>query len=85
MFLSLFRTVTPHLKKGLAHANALADMSANNTSLKDALKKQVKNEITSLNPINRLKDLTSVPRKRKATLNRTPKNRRKGSKVLRYE
>ena len=90
MFRSLFRTVTPHLKKGLAHvgrraltagANALADMSANNTSLKDALKKQVKNEITALNPINRLQDLMSAPRKGKATtLNRTPKNRRKGTR-----
>ena len=86
MFRSLFPTVTPHLKKGLAHVgrraltNALADMSANNTSLKDALKKQVKNEITALNPINRLKDLTSAPRKRKATLNRTPKKRRKGTR-----
>ena len=69
MFRSLFRTVTPHLKKGLAHvgrraltagANALADMSANDTSLKDALKKLVKNEITALNPINRLKELTKV-------------------------
>ena len=87
MFRSLFRTVTPHLKKGLAHvgrralpagANALADMSVNNTSLKDALKKQVKNEITALNPINRLKDLTSTPGKRKST--RTPKNRRKGTR-----
>ena len=63
MFRSLFRTVTPHLKKGLAHvgrraltagANALADMSANNTPIKEALKKQVKSEITALHPINRL-------------------------------
>ena len=61
MFRSLFRTVTPHLKKGLAHlgrraltagANALADMSDNNVSLKDALKKQAKNEFMALNPIN---------------------------------
>ena len=43
MFRSLFRTVTPHLKKGLAHvgrraltadANAFADMSANNALIK---------------------------------------------------
>lgn len=63
MFQSLFRTVTPHLKKGLAQlgrraltagANALADMSENNTTLKEALKKQAKKEIKALNPINRL-------------------------------
>ena len=64
MFRSLFRTMTPHLKKGLAHvgqraltagANALADMSANNTPIKEALEKQVKSEITAMNPINGLK------------------------------
>ena len=47
MFRSLFRTVTPHLKKGLPHVgrraltageNALADMSANNTPIKEVLK-----------------------------------------------
>ena len=49
-------------EKGLPHvgqraltagANALADMSANNTPIKEALKKQVKSEISALNPINR--------------------------------
>ena len=94
MFRSLLRTVTPHLKKGLAHvgqralragANALADMSANNTPIKEALKKQVKSEISALNPINRLKVLASEPRKRKAPQNRTHKKRkvaRKGKITL---
>ena len=36
MFCSLFRTVT-------ADVNVLADMSENNTFIKDALKKQAKN------------------------------------------
>ena len=94
MFRSLFRTVTPHLKKGLAHigrralttgANALADMGANNTPIKEALKKQVKREITTLNTINRLKVLASEPRKRKAPQNRTLRKRkvaRKGKFTL---
>ncbi len=89
MFRSLFRTVTPHLKKGLAHvgrraltagASALADMSENNTSLKDALKKQAKKEIHALNPINRLKSAgsnasTGEVRKRKASKKRKPKQK----------
>ena len=71
------------MKKGLAHvgqhaltagANALADMSANNTPIKEALKKQVKSEISAMNPINRLEVLASEPRKRKASQNRTHKN-----------
>ena len=94
MFRSLFRTVTPHLKKGLAHvgrraltadANALADMSANNTPIKEALKKQVKSEITALNPINRLNVLASESRKRKEPQNRIHRNRkvaRKGKITL---
>ena len=94
MFRSLFRTVTPHLKKCLAHvgrraltagANALADISANNTPIKEAFKKQVKREITALNPTNRLKVLASEPRKRKAPQNRTHRKRkvaRKGKFTL---
>ena len=94
MFRSLFRTVRPHLKKGLAHvsrraltagANALADMSANNTPIKEALKNQVKSEISALNPINRLKVLASGPRKRKEPQNRTHRKRkvaRKGKFTL---
>ena len=94
MFRSFFRTVTPHLKKGLAHvgrraltagANALADMSANNTLIKEALKKQVKSEIAALNPINGLKVLASEPRKRKVPQNRTHRKRkvaRKGKFTL---
>ena len=76
MFRSLFRTVTPHLKKGLAHvgkraltagANALSDMSENNTSIKDALKTQVKNEIATVltNPINRVKKGGKPPKRKK--------------------
>ena len=94
MFHSLFRTVTPHLKKGLTHigqraftagANALAGMSDNNTPIKEALKKQVKSEISALNPINRMKVQASEPRKRKAPQNRTHKKRkvaRKGKNTL---
>ena len=92
--LCLFRTVTPNLKKGFAHvgrraltagANALADMSANNTPINEALKKQVKSEITALNTINRLKVLASEPRKRKAPQNRALRKRklaRKGKITL---
>ena len=92
MFRILFRT--PHLKKGLAHigqraltagANALADMSDNNTPIKEALKKQVKSESSALNPINRLKVQASEPRKRKAPQSRTHKKRkvaRKGKITL---
>jgi hypothetical protein len=77
MFRSLFRTVSPHLKKGLTHlgkraltagANALTDMSENKTSFKDALKKQAKNELKALNPINMLRSMDETdnpPRKRK--------------------
>ena len=101
IFRSLFRTVTPNFKKGLAHgvqraltagANALADMSANNQCIvycvqciKEALKKQVKSEITTLNPVNRLNVLASEPRKRKAPQNRTHRKRkvaRKGKITL---
>ena len=94
MFLSIFRTVTPHYKTGLAHvgrraltagANALADMSANNTPIKEALRKQVKSEISALNPINRLKVSDSEPRKHKAPKTRTHKKRkvaRKGKFTL---
>ena len=72
--------MAPHLKKGLTHlgkraltagANALADMSENKTSLKDALKKQAKSELKALNPINMMKgvglDARQPKRKRKAT------------------
>ncbi len=78
MFRSLFRTVTPHLKKGLAlvgrraltaGANALADMSENSTPLKKALKKQVKSEIANLNPINRMKRKATAPKKRRIVKN----------------
>lgn len=64
LFRGFLRTVTPHLKKGLvnigkralkAGANALEDMSTNNTSFKDAVKKQAKREMRALNPINMMK------------------------------
>jgi hypothetical protein len=82
MFRGLLRTVAPHLKRGLAHVgkravmagvNALNDMSENNTSFKDAMKKQVKNEVKALNPINMMKakKRTSSSR-RKRKLNRPP-------------
>ena len=81
---SLSNGNTP-FEKGLAHigqraltagANALADMSDNNTPIKEALKKQVKSEISALNPINRLKVLASEPRKCKAPQNRTQKEKK---------
>ncbi len=91
MFRSLFRTVTPHLKKGLAHvgrraltagANALADMSDNSTPLKEALKKQVKSEIATLNPINRLKRKATAPKKRKTLKRRKTLKKRKSGITL---
>ncbi len=62
IFRGLFRTVAPHLKKGLVHVGkraltegALADVSENKMWLKDALKKQAKSELKALNPINMMK------------------------------
>ena len=47
-----------------AGSNALEDVSTNNTSIKDALKKHVKNEIQQVNPINRLIAPKKQPKKR---------------------
>ncbi len=71
------------MKKGLVHvgkraltagANALADMSENKTSLKDALKKQAKSELKALNPINMMKGVGSDTPKRKR---KTPSKKKK--------
>ena len=85
------------LKKGLTHvgrraltasANALADISENNTSIKDAFKKQAKLELAALNPINRIRDslISNSPvktRKRAASEKRsTTKKKREKSKVF---
>jgi hypothetical protein len=82
MFRGLLRTVAPHLKRGLAHVgkravmagvNAMNDMSENNTSLKDALKKQVRNEVKALNPINMMRAKKRAPSsRRKRKLNSPP-------------
>jgi hypothetical protein len=88
MFRSLFKTVSPHLKKGLVHlgkraltagANALTDMGENKTSFKDALKKQATNELKALNPINMLKEVglgAPSPKKKRKTV-ATKKRKRK--------
>ena len=74
LFRGLFRTIAPVLKKGLvrvgqhalkAGSNALEDVATNNTSIKEALKKHVKNEIQLVNPINRLLAQKKQPKKRK--------------------
>ena len=99
LFRGLFRTIAPMLKtglkKGLTHvgrraltagANALADISENNTSIKDAFKKQAKSELAALNPINRIRDslISNSPvktRKRAASEKRsTTKTKRKKAK-----
>ena len=86
LFRGFLRTVTPHLKKGLmnigkralkASANALEDMSTNNTSFKDAVKKQAKREVQALNPINMMKSMVGSS----STLKRT-KSRRKKTKPI---
>lgn len=68
VFRSLFSKAVPFLKKGLtrvgeraltAGARALADVGTNDTSLKTAMKRQIKNEINTLKGINR----TAVSRK----------------------
>ena len=62
VFHSLFSKAVPILKRGLtrvgeralsAGARALADIGENDTSLKTAVKRQLKNEINSLKGINR--------------------------------
>jgi hypothetical protein len=73
LFRGLFRTVAPMLKTGLTHigkraltagANALEDISTNNTSVKEAFKKQAKSEIRALNPINMIKNISPVSSKK---------------------
>ena len=89
VFSSLFRTVTPMLKRGLLHvgknalnagARALKDVSENNTTIKEALKKEAVNTFHPRNLINR----SAVKRKRtsstktlKQTLHPASKKRRK--------
>ena len=99
LFSGLFRTVAPMLKPGLkkclthigrraltASENALADISENNTFIKDAFKKQAKSELAALNPINRIRDslISNSPvksRKRAASEKRsTTKTKRKKAK-----
>lgn len=73
MFRGLLRTVTPHLKKGLAYAgkraltagaNALSDVSEG-TSIKDALKNQARNEFANAKNefTNNLKSINRTKRK----------------------
>ena len=61
IFRGLFSKAVPILKKGLsrvgeralnAGARALADVGENDTSLKTAVKRQIKNEFNTLNGIN---------------------------------
>ena len=62
VFRGLFSKAVPFLKRGLtkvgaralkAGARALADVGENDTSLKTAMKRQIKNEIGALKGINR--------------------------------
>ena len=75
LFKGLFRTVTPMLKKGLvsvgrsvldAGSRALKDVSENNTSIKDAFKKEAIETFHPRNVINR------TVNKRKATSSASP-------------
>jgi hypothetical protein len=82
MFRGLLRTVAPHLKRGLAHVgkravaaglNAVNDMVENKTSMREAFKKQAKNELLALNPINMLKARNKgVSSRRKRRVKRPP-------------
>ena len=79
LFRGLFRTIAPVLKKSLvrvgqhalkAGSNALGDVASNDSSFKDALKKHVKKEIQSVNPINRLlaaKNVSTPTRRKRST------------------
>ncbi len=82
LFRGFLSTVSPHLKKGLmnigkralkAGANALEDMSTNNTSFKDAVKKQAKREMQALNPINMMKASAAGSSSAKRTKSRRKK------------
>ena len=94
LFRGLFRTVAPMLKKGLTHvgkraltagANALSDISENNTPIKEALKKQVKSELNSLNPINMMQSMNAVSSKKTRKRAATPKKRKaKRKKVNKF-
>lgn len=95
LFRGLFRTVAPMLKKGLTHigkraltagANALTDISENNTSIKDAFKKQAKAEIRALNPINRIKATlnSNSPVKTRKRATSTKKRTAKKKKVNKF-
>ena len=92
LFRGLFRTMAPHLKKGLTHlgkraltagANALTDMSENKTSLKDALKKQARSELKALNPINMMKGVasgSSPPKRKRKAVASSKKTKKIGSR-----
>lgn len=85
MFRGLLRAVIPHLKKGLAHigkraltagVNVIDDMSENNTSFKNAFKKQGKRELEVLNPINMIRSERIASPRKKRKLN-SPRKKRK--------
>ena len=94
VFRGLMRRALPILKRGLTRvgaralnvgARALTDVGDNNTSLKNAMKQQIKNELNALKGINRVtasRKPISPPRARKrATSKRkreTSRQNRKG-------
>ena len=63
----------------------MADISENNTYIKDAFKKQAKSELAALNPIHRIRDslISNSPvktRKRAAAEKRSKTSKRKKAK-----
>ena len=89
VFRSLFSKAVPILKRGLtrvgerslsADARALADIGENDTSLKTAVKRQLKNEINSLKGINRTsRGKHVIPRRIRKRV--TPRQRRGFEKI----
>ena len=84
LFRGLMKSVTPLLKRGLAHAgkraltvgaDVLRDVVENNTSVKDAVSNRARQELASLNPINVAKTVVTASRS-----SRAPKRRRQPPK-----
>ena len=90
IFRGLFSKAIPILKRGItrvgeraltAGARALADIGENDTSLKTAMKRQIKNEINALKGINRATVSRKPAIQRRARKRATPQQRRGFKKI----
>ena len=76
---TIFKNVLPFLKKGMMKAgkkaltigaDTLADMSENNTSVKDAFKNQLKKQIPGLESINKSRPINKISTRKTTTKGR---------------